>query len=413
MKKYLLQISILLLLSYGMLAQTSNIGVLYVSENTQFSTVSQFDNLSQGTFNNDGETYVYDHFNNDGALDFYENTGIIKFIGSKTQNISGSQVSYLHNVLFNNSSSANPFHVSGEINISGTTDFYEGIVDNDNFGGQITFNTNGNHINTSNVSHVDGPVNKIGDQEFTFPIGDGGYYRLAGISAPENSSAFFKGKYYYESSNNLFSHELKSEDILEINSQEYWTIDRVNDNSVDGLITLSWSAVTTPNTLVEAVTQEALTIVRWDESSNIWIDEGGVVDLNNQTITTATTNYGVFTLGRLKTESELPCTLVVYNYVSPNGDGKNDYFEVEKTDDTCARELTLQVFNRWGVKVYEMNNYGEDGRLFNGRSSGRLTVKDSDVLPASTYYYILKYKYGNEADNTSHKKAGFLYLSDN
>ncbi|WP_299782062.1 gliding motility-associated C-terminal domain-containing protein [uncultured Formosa sp.] len=413
MKKYLLQISILLPFSYGMLAQTSNSGVLYVSENTQFSTVSRFDNLSQGTFNNDGESFIYSDFNNDGVVDFYENTGITKFIGSDNQNISGTQVSYLFNVVFNNSSNANPFHLSGEINISGTTDFYEGIVDNDNFGGQITFNTNGNHINTSDVSHVDGPVNKFGDQEFTFPIGDGGYYRLAGISAPENSSAFFKGKYYYESSNDLYSHELKSEDITEIDSQEYWIVESVSDGSVDGLITLSWSTVTTPGILIEAAEQEALTIVRWDESSSMWVDEGGVVDIDNQTITTATTNYGVFTLGRVKSESELPCSLIVYNYVSPNGDGKNDYFAIEKTDDTCARELTLQVFNRWGVKVYEMTNYGENGHVFNGRSSGRLTVKDSDMLPANTYYYILKYKYGSVADNKSHKKAGFLYLSDN
>lgn len=414
MKKYLLHISALLLFTVNIMAQTSNEGLLYISEATEFSTVERFNNLSTGSFYNDGDAFIYSHFHNDGILDFYQNTGLTRFIGTTEQNISGTQISYLYDVLFNNNSSLEPFRLSGAMNINGTSNFYDGIVDNDNFGGQITFNTHANHINTSDASHVDGPVNKYGDQEFTFPIGDGGYYRFGGISKPSSSSALFEGKFYFENSNPLYPHELKAGVIEEIDNQEYWTIEKISANTDNGLITLSWRDVTTPASIIAAAEQDGLTIVRWDVASNMWVDEGGVIDLDNQTVTTAVNGYGVFTFARIKTDLILPCGVVVYNSVTPNGDGKNDYFIIDQSNsDACARNFKVKVFNRWGVKVFETNNYGWDGDIFDGYSSGRLTLKNSEQLPSGTYYYILEYNYGNEVDNNSHKQAGFLYLSAN
>src|SRR5690606_30367261 len=196
-----LYISVILLFAFNfMTAQTSNEGTLYISENTQFSTVARFDNRSTGAFYNDGDAYIYSHFNNDGVLDFLQNTGLTRFIGKSNQQISGSKVSYLYDVYFNNTSTPVPFQLSGFLNISGESDFYEGIVDNDNFGGEFTFNTNAYPINTSDYSHVDGPVNKYGNLAFSYPIGDGGYYRHAGISAPAHAASLFEGKFYFENS---------------------------------------------------------------------------------------------------------------------------------------------------------------------------------------------------------------------
>ncbi|MEO8934834.1 MAG: gliding motility-associated C-terminal domain-containing protein [Xanthomarina sp.] len=415
MQKKSIYIHVLLLFVFGFIkAQTSNEGMLYVSGDTQFSTVERFNNLNTGSFYNDGDAYIYSHFHNDGVIDFYQNTGLTRFIGTTYQNISGTQTGYLYDVLFNNSSHLKPFHLSGSMNISGRSNFYQGIVDNDNFGGDITFNTNADHVNTSDFSHVDGPVNKYGNQEFTFPIGDGGYYRFAGMSAPGNASSLFEGKFYFENSDPLYSHQLKAGIIEEIDNQEYWTLEKVSASTQNGLITLSWRDVTTPASMIAAAEQGALTIVRWDVPTNMWIDEGGVIDLDNKTVTTSVNGYGVFTFARIKKDLILPCGVVVYNSVTPNGDGKNDYFIIDQSNsDACARNLKVKVFNRWGVKVFETNNYGLDGDVFDGYSSGRLTLKNSERLPSGTYYYILEYGYGHEADNNTHKQAGYLYLSAN
>src|SRR5690606_5954196 len=191
---------LLALLSFDVFAQTSNEGMLYISDGTQFSTVERLNNKISGQFYNDGEAFIYSHFNNDGTVDFYQNTGMSRFIGSAEQNISGKSISYLYDAYFNNSSNSIPFKLSGSVIINGTSDFEEGIIDNDNFGGTITFNIEGNHTNTSDYSHVDGPVNKLGDNEFTFPIGDGGFYRFGGISGPTNATSSFEGKFYFENS---------------------------------------------------------------------------------------------------------------------------------------------------------------------------------------------------------------------
>ena len=87
MKKHLLYISAFLLFTFTSLAQTSNQGTLYVSDGTEFSTVERFDNLDSGSFFNDGDVYIYSHFNNDGIIDFYQNTGLTRFIGRSNQTL--------------------------------------------------------------------------------------------------------------------------------------------------------------------------------------------------------------------------------------------------------------------------------------------------------------------------------------
>lgn len=409
--KSLLYITTLMLITFQAITQTNNEGALYVSEGTQFSTVGSFNNFSTGTFYNDGDAFIYSHFNNDGVLDFLQNTGLTRFVGKSNQVISGTKVSYLNDVYFNNTSNRAPFHLSGGVHISGESDFYNGIVDIDNFGGELTFNTDAYHINTSDDSHVDGFVNKYGNTAFTFPIGDGGYYRLAGISAPGNASSLFEGKFYFENSNALYSHELRAGIIAEIDNKEYWTITKESASNEAMMVSLSWRDVTTPKFIIDAAKEGALTIVRWDEATNMWVNEGGAIDLDTQTVTTAVNGYGVFTLGRVKVDLILPCGIVVYNSITPNGDGINDYFLIDQSSNECARNFKVQVFNRWGVKVFETNNYGLQGDVFDGFSSGRLTLKNSERLPFGTYYYILEYDYGNASDNNRFKKAGFLYLS--
>lgn len=411
MKKIILYICPLLLLAISVTAQTSNDGMLYVSEDTKFSTVERFNNLETGSFYNDGDTYIYSDFNNDGIIDFYFETGLTRFIGSTTQSITGTNISNLYNVLFNNTSNSVPFNLLGSLVVSGEAEFFEGIVDNDNYGGEFYFNTNASHFNTSDNSHVDGPVNKIGNTDFIYPIGDGGYYRFAGISAPVNNQTIFEGKFYFENSDNLYPHDLRAGGILEIDNQEYWTITKETSGNEDVLVTLSWRDVTTPESMINAAETNGLTIVRWSEDENMWIDEGGAIDLANKTITTAVKGYGTFTLGRINEPEVLGCnSLTIYNAVSPNNDGINDFFNIEVTDN-CARNLRVKIFNRWGVKVFETDNYGPNGDLFYGYSDGRVTVEAGKRLPTGTYFYILQYDYDNPATNNLHKETGFLYLN--
>lgn len=64
---------------------------------------------------------------------------------------------------------------------------------------------------------------------------------------------------------------------------------------------------------------------------------------------------------------------------TPNGDGKNDYLIVKGIDD--FPDNTLLVYNRWGSKVFEKNNYRND---WSGENM------DGEPLPAGTYFVIFK-----------------------
>lgn len=411
MNKILTHIS-LLLFSTALFAQTSNQGVLYVAEGTQFSTVEAMDNLEDGQFFNDGETFLYSHLNNDGVIDFYNQTGITRFIGSEDQIISGGRISYLYDAHFFNRSAPSPFLLTGAVNISGMADFEEGIVDNRNFGGTFTFSNNAYHVNTSDYSHVDGTVDKLGNTEFIYPKGHKNYYRIGGISAPSNEESVFKGTYFFENSDEIHPHRLKAGIITAINDREYWTIERESDNEV--LITLSWREETTPRFIINAAEDDRVVIVRWDEATNMWVDEGGVANVNEQTVTTAVSGYGLFTLA--KAGKKDPGGVSVYTGVTPNDDGVNDHFIIVIPNDGSVRDLKVKVFNRWGVQVYESDDYGVNGDVFRGYSSGRATINKNERLPSGTYFYTLDYEYGDPEDPTDinrHKQAGYLYLSGN
>ncbi|OHT43171.1 choice-of-anchor L domain-containing protein [Flavobacterium tructae] len=106
-------------------------------------------------------------------------------------------------------------------------------------------------------------------------------------------------------------------------------------------------------------------------------------------------------------------SIVVHNAFSPNGDGINDVFTIDSIGDTtCYPENDVEIYNRWGVLVFETHNYNNQTNAFDGISRGRTTVKQSDGLPTGTYFYIINYK-SLDGNNVlqNNKKDGYLYLS--
>jgi gliding motility-associated-like protein len=72
---------------------------------------------------------------------------------------------------------------------------------------------------------------------------------------------------------------------------------------------------------------------------------------------------------------------------SPNGDGINDLWLV--TNGTgCLDKAKAQVFNRYGAKVFEANDYKNN---WNGTYSGK-------PLPDGTYYFVITYRLINGKD---------------
>ena len=100
--------------------------------------------------------------------------------------------------------------------------------------------------------------------------------------------------------------------------------------------------------------------------------------------------------------------IIIYNGITPNGDGSNDYFQI--IDIENFPNNTVQIFNRWGVLVYETDNYGQGNNVFRGISEGRLTIAQDRNLPSGTYFYIITFP---EENPGKPRYNGYLYINRN
>ncbi|MBE9575089.1 gliding motility-associated C-terminal domain-containing protein [Flavobacterium proteolyticum] len=109
----------------------------------------------------------------------------------------------------------------------------------------------------------------------------------------------------------------------------------------------------------------------------------------------------------------LACHVVIWNAVSPNNDNSNDIFFIEGLD--CYPNNTVEIYNRWGIKVFEASNYDNLNNVFKGYSDGRSTISRNELLPTGTYFYILKYEFSYDGINGRRniEKAGYLYIQNN
>ncbi|MCC9044527.1 gliding motility-associated C-terminal domain-containing protein [Myroides sp. M-43] len=403
------------LCSAASMAQTVNKGGLYISPKGVMSTHYTLENKEAADFKNNGTLYVYNDVVNNGAFFDYKGKvaqGTTIFKSDKAQTISGNTISKFNDVVLDNSTENIAFNVVNDIVIQGKVDFQDGIANIDQTKGSFTFLKDAKAVNASDNSHIEGAVDKEGNNEFVFPIGDKKYYRNATITAPKDEKDVFIGKYNLDDTNFFNSHKHKSGVVELVNGREYWLVDRSSNAKSDVILTLGWHDDTTPKELLKTA-EKNLRILRWDAKDQHWVDEGGIVDVDNKTVTTPTSvrGYGFFTLGTVNTDLILDGDVVIYNLVSPNGDGENDFFLIDNINRFPRNRV--EIYNRWGVKVYETKSYDSNNNVFRGYSEGRVTINSGEKLPTGTYYYVISYDYNNGTESRTIKKSGYLHLENN
>ena len=102
---------------------------------------------------------------------------------------------------------------------------------------------------------------------------------------------------------------------------------------------------------------------------------------------------------------EVTHKLIAYNGVSVNGSEKNNHFHIAGIE--AYPDNTVRIYNRWGVKVFEVQHYDNVRNVFKGISEGRVTVEAADKLPQGTYYYVIEYV---DENNQKQTMVGWLYL---
>ena len=174
-------------------------------------------------------------------------------------------------------------------------------------------------------------------------------------------------------------------------------------------------------------------VVSDDEQDTTWTDlENGLdytgVDTDSMTINTVTFDDDDNTLYRVKvTAKGYKCAFVLSDPVvldvkfrdlhipqgiSPNNDGTNDTWVITGID--FYPNNTVQIYNRWELKVFEMEGYeNEDpskyfeGIANYGNTSGKL-------LPETVYFYVIDLGEtdidGNAVEEDNRYRKGFVYI---
>ncbi|MBC7488367.1 MAG: gliding motility-associated C-terminal domain-containing protein [Cytophagaceae bacterium] len=76
------------------------------------------------------------------------------------------------------------------------------------------------------------------------------------------------------------------------------------------------------------------------------------------------------------------------NYISPNGDGKNDLWTIRNVE--IYKDFTVSIFNDAGNQIYSTTNYQND---WDGTYQGK-------ELPVGVYYYLVKSPEGSKFTGT-------------
>ncbi|MDO5105036.1 reprolysin-like metallopeptidase [Capnocytophaga sp.] len=96
--------------------------------------------------------------------------------------------------------------------------------------------------------------------------------------------------------------------------------------------------------------------------------------------------------------------LIVYNAVSTET-GSENYFKMEPLEHFT--QLSVEIFNELGQKVYQAKDYQRKGGVFRGYTNLNGVVGKGKRLPTGTYFYILKYQ---DPKKQKHIKQGYLFV---
>lgn len=283
--------------------------------------------------------------------------------------------------------SSGDVYLNRSIEITTELDLDQGIVFTTN-ANLLSMQDNSTVSSVSNAAHIDGPIEKIGNDVFTFPVGDNGYYRPISMSAPSSTSARFRSQYFdVDPNTDGYNDGQKVSTLGYISDCEYWILNRENSsNNVS--VTLSYdtyrgacSGVTDPT---------LLKIARWDGATMEWKDHGNgsSTGTTSGTVTTAgvVTSFSPFTFASEDISIDpLPITLLSFK-AQPNGNEvdlvwqtaseiNNAYFTVERSSNGTEFQPITTV-NGAGNSTETLTYESTDKNPLAGKSYYRLKQTD-------------------------------------
>lgn len=259
----------------------------------------------------------------------------------------------------------------------------DGILESSN-NAKINFGSTSTFSGGSDAAHIKGTVQRTGQGDLIFPIGNGTtYLPIELINAGTGTTASFT------------LHDLLPSEVLTGNSlsslsdQRYWELSLQGGSLSQSKIKLPSKGESFSNLDGVVVAGSATAL-------------GPYASLGNSDFTGTPASGSVLSEGAptvaFYTLANSDNAITVYNAVSVSEDGKNDYLQIQNIAQYPDNEV--KIFNRWGDRVFQMKGYNNNDRdkRFNGLSDA------GNVLPSGTYFYSINLGDGSAVT------TGYLHL---
>ena len=339
--------------------------------------------INQGTIVNNGDMQVGGSWINNAQYDAGQ--------GQITFN------SDLRQIINHNDQSFSRLTISGggekvflaDITIENELHLTDGILVSEN-NSRIVLSATAEVTGGSDHAHVRGAVYHLGEGDKIFPVGNGTVYLPVELLNIKGASSEV-GVNVTELNGVILA---KSPSLDAISSSRYWELDVISGSLNNSLIILpvrDESIVGEPEAVIVSQSDDLLENFEGLGGTDF---QGSASDGKVTSKEFVSKRYVAIAI------SSDDSSLIVYNAVSPNNDGFNDYLIIGNIESYPENRFTL--FNRWGDKVFEIDNYDNKERVFRGKTN----VGGEKILVNGTYFYTLVTK------KNSLRVNGFIALKN-
>lgn len=321
--------------------------------------------------------------NNGGT--FTDQNGTVTFSGSNPQSIK-SNSSEFYDLTINNTNNIG-ITLSDAVSISHQLTLTDGVI-NTTAANLLIIKDDATSVNTGSVaSHVDGPMRKDGNDEFTFPVGKDGIWAPIGFCTCSgvNVGDQWTAEYFFDDPDPENDDDIDGS-INHISDIEYWDLDRTS-GSGNCKVTLHWKSCT--DHLIDNLTD--LTIAHYHTGQ--WNIEtataSGTTSEGFITTGARVTTFSKMTPGSISEDNPLPVELIYFEASCYNNviqldwetasEHNNDYFLLQRSVD--------------GIEYRTVGQISGNG---NSVSNKQYAYIDMDIPMQAVYYRLIQVDYNGE-----------------
>lgn len=344
---------------------------------------------------NSGSNFNFNGFNLNLAGNFTATgatvtatSGTLTMAGTSPQQITRSGGLTLNNLTINNSSSSFPqVTLNSAVTLSGTLTLTNGRLSTTS-NELLTLNSGASATSGSSTSFVSGPMRKIGNTNFTFPIGTGSIYARLGV-LDISSSNTFTAQYFDASPGFNRIYHLEG-GLNRVSNVEYWDLTR-NAGTGSANVVLHWENGTRSGI---GINISSLRVAHWDGFN--WQNQGGSISgsqaAGSVTSTVPLTSFSPFTIGSTSgLDHGLPVT-----YSSIKATAKSEGHVIEWTTASEFNASYFTVERSQDGKIYEALGTVQASGTTNTERSYKFT--DSAPLAGYTYYRLRQIDFDGTAN---------------